>query len=287
MALVGKKAPFFSAPAVVNGDQIIQDFSLQNYIGKQAVVLFFYPKDFTFVCPTELYGLQQRMDEFAQRNVAIVGCSTDTEETHWAWLHVDPSQGGIKGVTYPLIADASKTISANFGVLGGEWYIDEHEQMQFEGTPVAYRGIFLIDKEGIIRHMLINDLPLGRSVDEILRTIDMWQHVKEHGEVCPINWQAGEMAFKPTTEDLLNYLTENIDDSSCDSYSCEEADACRPCGGKEKGECGQRCGTEKSGTQCNCNRENCKCAGECDTSEKCNQSDFEKDNCQGRCATYR
>ena len=248
MVSVGKKAPLFTAPAVIEGNKIVQDFSLQDYIGKQAVVLFFYPKDFTFVCPTEIYGLQQRIDAFAQRNVAIVGCSTDTEETHWAWLHVAREQGGIQGVTFPLVADTSKTIAANFGVLGGNWYFDEDEQMQFKGSPIAHRGVFLIDKQGIVRHILINDLALGRSIDEILRTIDMMQHVDEHGEVCPVNWQAGETAFKPTSQDLLGYLAQQQLEDAChadgyacapQAYGCQKRGSCGNCG------CGQgrKCGT--------------------------------------------
>ena len=228
MTLVGKKAPSFQAPAVIDGKQIVQDFSLDAYRGKQEVLFFFYPKDFTFVCPTELYAMQERLDEFAARNVAVVGCSTDTEETHWAWLHVAKSQGGIKGVTYPLVADSSKSIAANYGVLAGNWYVNENEEMQFEGTPVAYRGVFLIDKEGYIRHMLVNDLPMGRSIDEMLRTTDMMQHVDKYGEVCPANWQAGKEALEPTPESLIAYIaTQNSCASSSKECLCAQGGQCQ------------------------------------------------------------
>ncbi len=235
MPLVGQKAPSFSAPAVVHGREIVQNFSLEQYLGKQSVVLFFYPKDFTFVCPTELYALQAEREAFEARNVAIVGCSTDTEETHWAWLQTAREAGGIQGVTYPLIADATKTIAANYGVLGGNWYVDEHDLMRFEGFPFAHRGVFLIDESGIIRHMLINDLPLGRNVAEILRTIDMMRHTDTHGEVCPVNWELGEQGFKPNPEDLIAYLKKDT------SMASEGG-----CGGM----CGGQCGC---GDRCTCN----------------------------------
>jgi peroxiredoxin (alkyl hydroperoxide reductase subunit C) len=121
MSLVGKKAPLFKAPAVINGDEIVEDFSLEQYLGKKEVIFFFYPKDFTFVCPTEILAFQEKLAEFEKRNVAIVGASTDTEETHLAWLNTPKDQGGIQGVTYPIVADVSKTIATNYGILGGDW----------------------------------------------------------------------------------------------------------------------------------------------------------------------
>lgn len=207
VCLLGTKAPTFKAPAVLNGTYTTADFSLEQFLGKQEVVLFFYPKDFTFVCPTELLSFQKNLPQFAKRNVALVGCSTDTEETHFAWLHTPLTKGGIEGVTYPLIADTSKTIAANYGVLGGAWSYDETNKLVFKGLPVAYRGTFLIDKEGIIRYLAINDLPLGRHVNELLRIIDMWQHVEAFGEVCPANWAKGNVAMKPTLESVADYLT--------------------------------------------------------------------------------
>ncbi len=211
MYLLGTKAPTFKAPAVVDGKRIIADFSLDQFVGKQEVLFFFYPKDFTFVCPTELLSFQQHLPLFIERNVALVGCSTDTEETHAAWLNTPKAKGGVTGVTYPLVADATKTIASNYGVLGGTWSYNEQNQLIFTGIPIAYRGTFLIDKEGIIRYMAINDLPLGRNINEILRIIDMWQHVTQFGEVCPANWSKGHMAMQATTESVSNYLTLNTE----------------------------------------------------------------------------
>jgi len=210
MSLIGKKAPIFRAPAVVNGQEIVQDFSLAQFVGKKEVVFFFYPKDFTFVCPTELIALQEALDEFEQRGVAVVGCSTDTEETHVAWLNTPRNKGGIQGVSYPIVADTAKTIAANYDVLGGEWDYDEEGNLVFYGTPVAYRGTFLIDKHGIIRHATINELSLGRNIPEMLRIVDMWQHVEQSGEVCPANWQGGQESMQATQEGVATYLAKHI-----------------------------------------------------------------------------
>lgn len=209
MSLVGKKAPIVNAPAVINGEEIVENFSLDQYIGKKEVVFFFYPKDFTFVCPTEIHAFQAKIEEFEKRGVAVVGASCDTEETHLAWLMTDRDKGGISGVTYPLIADASKTIASNFGVLAGDWSYDEEGNLGFEGAPVAFRGTFYIDREGIVRHETINDLPLGRNIDEMLRIVDAWQHVQKHGEVCPANWEEGKTAMSATREGVAEYLSNN------------------------------------------------------------------------------
>ncbi|XWN35532.1 MAG: peroxiredoxin [Roseivirga sp.] len=209
MALIGKSAPMFNAPAIIDGKTIVHNFSLTQFIGHKAVLFFFYPKDFTFVCPTELIAFQERLNEFEQKGVAVVGCSTDTEETHLAWLNTPRAQGGIQGVTYPVVADTSKVIAANYGVLGGTWAYDEQDNMVFQGIPVAYRGAFFIDKQGIVRQETINDLPLGRSVDEMLRIIDMWQHVEQFGEVCPANWKEGQKAMEPTREGVATYLSQH------------------------------------------------------------------------------
>ncbi|HET8860802.1 peroxiredoxin [Marivirga sp.] len=209
MSLVGKKAPVFKTGAVINGEEIVEDFSLEQYIGKKDVIFFFYPKDFTFVCPTEILAFQEKLAEFEKRGVAVVGASTDTEETHLAWLMTPQENGGIEGVIYPLVADASKTIANNFGVLAGDWNYNEEGQLIFEGTPVAYRGTFLIDKEGIVRHETINDLPLGRNIDEMLRIVDAWQHVEKYGEVCPANWEEGKEAMQASKESVSSYLAKN------------------------------------------------------------------------------
>ncbi len=209
MSLVGKKAPEFSAPAVINGTEIVEDFSLSQFLGKKEVVFFFYPKDFTFVCPTELLAFQAKLGEFEKRGVAVVGCSTDTEETHLAWLTTPKNKGGIESVKYPIVADTAKTIATNFGVLGGDYTYNDEGELIFEGAPIAYRGTFLIDKEGIVRHEVVNFFPIGRSIDEELRTVDAWQYSEKHGEVCPANWQQGEEAMKATKEGVSDYLSKN------------------------------------------------------------------------------
>lgn len=207
--LVGKKAPLFKAKAVINGSDIIGDFSLEQFIGKKDVIFFFYPLDFTFVCPTELLAFQEKMEEFEKRNVAVVACSIDSEFSHWAWLQTELNKGGIKGVKYPIVADLSKTISENFGVLAGEYDYDNEGKAIFNGSPVAYRGLFLIDKQGIVRHSLINDLPLGRNVDEAIRMVDALQHFEEYGEVCPANWSEGKDAMKATQDGVADYLSKH------------------------------------------------------------------------------
>ena len=209
MSLVGKKAPLFKAPAVVNGEEIVENFTLEDYIGKNEVIFFFYPKDFTFVCPTEIHAFQEKLAEFEERGVKVVGCSTDTEETHLAWLMTAKDNGGIEGVTYPLVADVAKTVSTNFGVLAGDWDYNEEGELVFEGAPIAYRGTFFIDKEGVVRHETINDLPLGRNIDEMIRIVDAWQHVQKFGEVCPANWEDGKDAMQATRDGVAEYLASH------------------------------------------------------------------------------
>lgn len=206
MALIGKKAPSFVAPAVLNGKEVVENFSLDQYIGKKYVVLFFYPKDFTFVCPTELLAFQDLLKEFEAKNTVVIGCSTDTENSHLAWVNTPKNKGGIQGVTYPLIADVAKTISANYGVLAGDYDMNEKGEMIFIGTPIAYRGTFLIDKEGVVRHLVINDFPLGRNIEDTLRMVEALQHTEEFGEVCPANWNKGKKAIKETVESTAEYL---------------------------------------------------------------------------------
>jgi len=204
--LVGKKAPLFEADAVVNGSEFVEKYSLEQFIGKKYVIFFFYPLDFTFVCPTEILAFQDKLAEFEQRNVAVVGCSVDSKYSHWAWLNIAQKDGGIKGVTFPLVADLSKTIAENYDVLAGEYEYTEDGEMEFVGEALAYRGLFLIDKQGIVRHQLVNDKPLGRSIDEALRTVDALQFFEENGEVCPANWHKGDATLKETAEDVANYL---------------------------------------------------------------------------------
>lgn len=209
MSLVGKKAPKFSAKAVVNGHEIIDGFSLDQFIGKKHVIFFFYPLDFTFVCPTELIAFQRKMEEFEKRNVAVVGCSIDSEFSHWAWLNTEQNKGGIKGVKYPIVADLTKTISENYEVLAGQYDYNDEGESVFNGAPVAYRGLFLIDKEGVIRHQVVNDLPLGRSVDEAIRVVDALQHFEQYGEVCPADWHKGDDAMKASSDGVADYLASH------------------------------------------------------------------------------
>jgi peroxiredoxin 2/4 len=207
--LVGKKAPLFSAKAVVNGHEIVENFSLEQYIGNKYVVFFFYPADFTFVCPTEIIAFQEKIEEFESRGVAVVGASTDSEFAHWKWLQTEKKEGGIKGVKFPLVADSSMTIADNYDVLAGEFDYNDQGQLIFNGTPAAYRGLFLIDKEGVVRHQVVNDMPLGRNVDETLRMIDALQFFEENGEVCPANWHKGSTGLVATQEGIADYLSQN------------------------------------------------------------------------------
>ena len=194
MVLVNKVAPDFCAKAVVE-NSIVENFSLSDFKGKKYVVLFFYPLDFTFVCPTELHAFQEKLGEFSKRNVELIGVSTDSWFSHLAWLNLDKKQGGIKGVSYPLVSDFTKKIARDYDVL-------------IEEEGVALRGLFLIDKNGIVQHQLVNNLPLGRSVDEVLRLIDALQFTEKHGEVCPANWQKGEKAMKPNDKGLKEFFVE-------------------------------------------------------------------------------
>lgn len=209
--LVGKKAPSFKADAVVDGGEFVEDFSLDQYIGKKHVVFYFYPLDFTFVCPTEIIAFQRRIKDFEDRNVQVVGCSIDSKFSHWAWLNTPQNDGGIEGVKYPLVADVNKTIALNYGVLAGHYDYDDEGNMIWVGnqgeSAVAYRGLFLIDKNGIVRHQVVNDLPLGRSIDEALRMIDALQFYEEKGEVCPANWEKGKDGMKDNAEGVASYLS--------------------------------------------------------------------------------
>lgn len=189
--LVGKKAPEFCAQAAVNG-AIVNDFKLSALRGKY-VILFFYPLDFTFVCPTELHAFQQHLTAFEQRDAAVIGCSVDSPFCHLAWLNTPKSEGGIQGVTYPLVSDLNKTIARDYDVL-------------VPGEGIAYRGLFLIDREGVVRHQVVNDLPLGRSIDEALRILEALIFVEKHGEVCPANWQSGKQSMEPSQGGLRKYF---------------------------------------------------------------------------------
>jgi peroxiredoxin (alkyl hydroperoxide reductase subunit C) len=191
--LVTKEAPDFTAQAVLP-DNSFAELTLSSYRGKY-VVLFFYPLDFTFVCPSEIIAFDKAVEQFEAKNTQVIGVSVDSHFTHLAWKNTPRDQGGIGQVKYPLVADLSKKISEEYGVL--------------LGGGIALRGLFLIDKEGIVRHALVNDLPLGRNVDEALRLVDALQFTEEHGEVCPANWREGEEAMKPTAEGVAEYLAKH------------------------------------------------------------------------------
>lgn len=211
--LVTKKAPDFTATAVMPDDSF-KDISLSDYKGKK-VVLFFYPLDFTFVCPTEIIAFDHRLAEFEKRNVQVLGCSVDSKHSHWAWRNTDVNEGGIGKVKYPIIADIDKSISRKYDVLvdSKPAYVEteDGEEETSVGGNVALRGSFLIDEEGIVRHAVLNDLPLGRNIDEMLRTIDALSFNQKHGEVCPAGWQDGDKAMKETHDGVADYLGKNAD----------------------------------------------------------------------------
>jgi peroxiredoxin (alkyl hydroperoxide reductase subunit C) len=193
MSLIAKPAPDFTAPAVLGGDTIEPEFSLGSLKGKY-VVLFFYPLGFTFVCPTEILAFDRKLDEFRERGAEVVGVSVDSQYTHLAWKRTPVDEGGIGPIRYPLVADLTKQISRDYGVL-------------LEEGGVALRGTFLIDREGIVRHAVVNDLGLGRNIDEALRMVDALRHHDEHGDVCPAGWTEGEETMTPTPEGVAKYLS--------------------------------------------------------------------------------
>jgi peroxiredoxin 2/4 len=188
--LVTKPAPEFKANAVMPNNTF-KEIKLSDYKGEY-VVLFFYPLDFTFVCPSEIIAFNNRLNDFKEKKVNVIGVSVDSEYTHLAWKSTDVAKGGIGNIQYPLVSDLSKNISRDYDVL-----IDD---------AVALRGSFLIDREGIVRHQIVNDLPLGRNIDEMLRMVDELQFFEEHGEVCPAGWEKGDKGMKPTTEGVADYL---------------------------------------------------------------------------------
>lgn len=194
MVQVQRKAPDFKAQAVMP-DGTFKEVSLSDYAGKK-VVLFFYPLDFTFVCPTEIIMFNDKIEEFKKRGVQVLGCSIDSHFSHLAWRNTPRSEGGIGEIKYPLIADTTKDISRSYGVL-------------LENAGIALRGTFLIDEEGVVRHMVINDLPLGRNIDEAIRMVDALDFVQKHGEVCPAEWKPGGDTIKPTVDASKEYFSKH------------------------------------------------------------------------------
>jgi len=171
-------------------------------------VLFFYPADFTFVCPTEILAFQDHIEKFEKRDVAVIGVSTDSQFSHWKWLTTEQKDGGIKGVKYPLVADQAKTISMNYDVLAGDYDYDEAGNQVFVGTPMAYRGLFLIDKKGVVQHQVVNNMPLGRSIKETLRMVDALQFFENNGEVCPADWKEGETGLEASQKGIAEFLSK-------------------------------------------------------------------------------
>lgn len=192
--LVSKQAPDFKAQAV-HGDGSFKEVKLSDYRGKY-VLLFFYPLDFTFVCPSEIIAFDNKLSEFKERNVEVLGVSIDSHFSHFAWRKTNRDDGGIGEIQYPLVADLTKSIARDYDVLTGD-------------GAVAFRGLFLIDKDGVVRHQVVNDLPLGRSVDEALRMVDALQFHEQNGEVCPANWKKGESGMKPNAAGVASYLKDN------------------------------------------------------------------------------
>jgi len=212
MALVGKKFPNISVDAMNEmGDTYkvnVLDEAVKN---KKKVLLFWYPKDFTFVCPTELHAFQEAMAEFEKRNTIIIGASCDTPEVHFAWLNTAKDNGGIEGVTYPILADSNRNLSSVLGILDitNETYDDATDTIQVEGDNVTYRATYIIDEEGTVQHEGINNMPLGRNVQEFLRLIDALTHVQEKGEVCPANWEDGKDAMSADRSGVADYLASH------------------------------------------------------------------------------
>ena len=211
MALVGKKFPNIAVDAMNEmGDTFKVNIFEEAVNNKKKVLLFWYPKDFTFVCPTEIRAFQEALPEFEKRNTIVIGASVDTAEVHFAWLNTSKDNGGIKGVTFPLLADTNRNLSALLGILDAEeTYNDEMDEVLIEGSYVTYRATYLIDEEGKIFHESVNDMPLGRNVNEYLRLVDAYTHVQEKGEVCPANWEEGKDAMQATRDGVADYLAKH------------------------------------------------------------------------------
>jgi len=212
MALVGKQFPNITVDAISEmGDDLRINVLEEATKNNKKVLLFWYPKDFTFVCPTELHAFQAALPEFEKRNTMVIGASCDTNEVHFAWLNTAKDNGGIEGVTYPLLADTTRNLSSVLGILDvtSEEYNEELDAIQIEGSNVTFRATYLIDETGKIFHESVNDMPLGRNVNEYLRLIDAYTHVQTHGEVCPANWEEGKEAMNADRKSTAEYLANN------------------------------------------------------------------------------
>ncbi|WP_370390935.1 peroxiredoxin [uncultured Winogradskyella sp.] len=213
MSLVGKKFPNINVDAMNEmGDTFKINVLEEAQKNNKKVLLFWYPKDFTFVCPTELHAFQNALSEFEKRNTIVIGASCDTPEVHFAWLSTAKDNGGIEGITYPILADSNRNLSSILGILDitNEHYDEATDTIQVEGDNVTYRATYIIDEEGTIVHESVNHMPLGRNVNEFLRLIDAYTHVQEKGEVCPANWEDGKEAMKPNAKDTASYLAAQL-----------------------------------------------------------------------------
>ncbi len=212
MAIVGKKFPSIHVDAMNEmGDTFKINVLEEAVNNNKKVLLFWYPKDFTFVCPTELHAFQEALPEFEKRNTLVVGASCDTAEVHFAWLNTSKDNGGIEGVTYPLLADSNRNLANMLRILDiqSETYNEETDSFIYEGDNVTYRATYLIDEEGTVFHEGINHMPVGRNVSEFLRMIDAYTHVQKHGEVCPANWEEGKDAMKANRSGVAEYLSSH------------------------------------------------------------------------------
>ncbi|EIJ40672.1 peroxiredoxin [Galbibacter orientalis] len=212
MALVGKKFPNIAVDAMNEmGDTFKLNVLEEAIKNKKKVILFWYPKDFTFVCPTELHAFQSALGEFEKRNTLVIGASCDTPEVHFAWLNTAKDNGGIEGVTYPLLADSNRNLANMLRILdlSSETYNEETDSYVYEGDNVTFRATFLIDEDGKVFHESVNDMPVGRNVNEYLRLIDAYAHVQKNGEVCPANWEEGKEAMNADRKGVAAYLSSN------------------------------------------------------------------------------
>jgi peroxiredoxin (alkyl hydroperoxide reductase subunit C) len=213
MAFVGKKFPDLNVDAMNDlGDTFKLNVLEEAINNKKKVVLFWYPKDFTFVCPTELHAFQAALGEFEKRNTVVIGASCDTPEVHFAWLSTEKDNGGIEGVTYPILADSNRNLASTLGILDitNETYNEDSGIVTVEGDNVTYRATYIIDEDGIVQHESINNMPLGRNVQEYIRLVDALTHVQEKGEVCPANWEEGKAAMNANRDGVAEYLTANV-----------------------------------------------------------------------------
>ncbi len=213
MTLVGKKFPNLNVDAMNEMGDTFKLNIFEEAVNKgKKVLLFWYPKDFTFVCPTELHAFQEALPEFDKRNTLVIGASCDTAEVHFAWLNTSKDNGGIEGVTYPILADTNRNLANMLGILDiqSETYNEETDSIIYEGDNVTYRATYLIDEEGIVFHEGVNHMPVGRNVNEYLRLIDAYSHVQKHGEVCPANWEEGKEAMKANRDGVAEYLANSL-----------------------------------------------------------------------------